>query len=417
MQATRRTRSALFVRRVPTSTLILALALASSGLAADGALSLAPSELDSRIGQAVFRTISIGFSIYNQGDQAGCFRLYQGTLIVVEPMLGHRPELQREVAKALKDVELVPSISQKAFDLRKILDRVLTVVRSGPSPPPTAMTPQPQPQPRSAPKPLWTRLGGEPAVKAVVHDFVALAATDPQVDFTRGGKYSLDAVGVANLEKFLVDLISEVTGGPLKYEGRSMKTAHQGMAITDAQFDALAGDLSVVLNKYNVPKQETDELIAIVASTRKDIVEGPSATTAAVPPPPTPGAAIALWARLGGETAVKAVVHDFIALAATDPQIDFTRGGRYPLDAAGIAHLEKLLVELISTVSGGPLKYEGRAMKPLHQGMAITDAQFDALAGDLSLVLKSYNVPRKEADELLAIIAVTRKDVVEAGPR
>src|SRR5207249_4059484 len=86
-------------------------------------------------------------------------------------------------------------------------------------------------------KPLWARLGGEPAVKAVVHDFVALAAGDPQVDFTRGGRYPLDAAGVANLEKLLVELISAVTGGPLKYEGRAMKTVHRGMAITNAQFD------------------------------------------------------------------------------------------------------------------------------------------------------------------------------------
>src|SRR3954465_10835557 len=49
-------------------------------------------------------------------------------------------------------------------------------------------------------------------------------------------------------------------------------------------------------------------------------------------------------------------------------------------------------------------KYEGRAMRPVHRGMAITDAQFDALAGDLVVVLTTYNVP-KEADELLAIVA------------
>jgi hemoglobin len=115
---------------------------------------------------------------------------------------------------------------------------------------------------------------------------------------------------------------------------------------------------------------------------------------------------------------VKAVVHDFVTLAANDPQVDFTRGGRYPLDAVAVANLEKLLVELISAVASGPLKYEGRALKPAHQGMAITDAQFDALANDLGAVLRKYRVPKKEADELLAIVASTRKDVVEAaGPR
>jgi hemoglobin len=387
------------IRRVATSTLILI--LASSALAADGTVST--QDLDSRVDQAIFRTISIGAPLYNQGDPAGCYRLYQGALFVIEPMLGHRADLRQEVTKSLRDVEALPSYAQRATELRRILDRVRSLVQSAPAP--------------SSAKPLWARLGGEPAVKAVVHDFVALAAGDPQVDFTRGGRYSLDAAGVANLEKLLVELISAVTGGPLKYEGRPMKAVHQGMAITDAQFNALAGDLIVVLKKYNVPKKETDELIGVIASTRKDIVESPTAATPAPPPPSPPSTAggTPLWTRLGGEPAVKAVVHDFVALAASDPQVDFTRGGKYPIDAAGVANLEKLLVELISAVTGGPLKYEGRAMKTVHRGMAITNAQFDALAGDLSVVLTKYDVPKKEADELLAIIASTRKDIVEAG--
>jgi Bacterial-like globin len=72
-----------------------------------------------------------------------------------------------------------------------------------------------------------------------------------------------------------VQLISALAGGPLKYEGRAMKSAHQGMAINDEQVDALAGDLIVVLKKYNVPKEETDELLSVIASTRKDIVGSP----------------------------------------------------------------------------------------------------------------------------------------------
>ena len=45
------------------------------------------------------------------------------------------------------------------------------------------------------------------------------------------------------------------------------------MKITNAEFDALAGDLIATLKKFNVPQAEIDELIKIVASTRSDIVE------------------------------------------------------------------------------------------------------------------------------------------------
>jgi hemoglobin len=260
----------------PVTAFALILSLATPGLAGDGSLS--PREIDSRIDQGIYRTIGIGAPIFNQGDQAGCYRLYQGTLLAIEPMLGHRAELRQEVAKGLQAVELLPTYAQRAMDLRKILDRVLNAVRSSPIPVAVAVA---APAPASAPAPtplppLWTRLGGEPAVRAVVHDFVALAAGDPQVDFSRGGRYPLDEAGAAHLEALLVQLISAVAGGPLKYEGRAMKTVHRGMAISDAQFDALAGDLVVVLKKYNVPKKEADELLAIIASTRKDVVEAES---------------------------------------------------------------------------------------------------------------------------------------------
>ena len=137
----------------------------------------------------------------------------------------------------MKDVELVPGYAQRAMNLRRMLDRILNTVRSSPASAPASTPPQAVSAP-SPPRPLWARLGGEPAVKAVVHDFVALAADDPQVDFTRGGRYPLDAAGIANLERLLVELISAVSGGPLGYEGRAMKPVHRGMAITDAQFDA-----------------------------------------------------------------------------------------------------------------------------------------------------------------------------------
>ena len=63
-------------------------------------------------------------------------------------------------------------------------------------------------------------------------------------------------------------------GGPQKYTGRSMKNVHAGMGITNAEFDALAGDLKASLDKFKVPTQEQQELLAIVGSTRADIVSG-----------------------------------------------------------------------------------------------------------------------------------------------
>jgi hemoglobin len=51
-----------------------------------------------------------------------------------------------------------------------------------------------------------------------------------------------------------------------------MRAAHVGMKITDDEFNALAVDLATVLKKYSVPQAEIDELMAIIGTTRKDIV-------------------------------------------------------------------------------------------------------------------------------------------------
>lgn len=120
-------------------------------------------------------------------------------------------------------------------------------------------------------KPLFERLGGTPAITAVVDDFVGRAATNPKVNFLRDGKYA--KIDVAQLKVRLVQFISMATGGPSKYEGRDMKTAHAGMKIKSSEFDALAGDLSASLDKFKVPAKEKGELMTIAASTKPAMVE------------------------------------------------------------------------------------------------------------------------------------------------
>jgi len=126
-------------------------------------------------------------------------------------------------------------------------------------------------------KPLYERLGGGAAVKAVVDDFVATAAGDPAVNFTRKGtakEWQPTDANVARLKKRLVQFLSIAFGAKgVKYEGKDMKTVHKGMGITEAEFDALAGHLQAALQKHNVPQAEMDEVMKIAASTAPDIVE------------------------------------------------------------------------------------------------------------------------------------------------
>jgi hemoglobin len=120
---------------------------------------------------------------------------------------------------------------------------------------------------------LYARIGGEAALTKVVDEFVARAAANPKVNFTRNGTWQATDAAVQRLKQHLVAFLGGAFGGPQKYTGRSMKAAHQGMAITQAEFDALAADLKAVLEANKVGKAEVDQIMKIAASTAPDIVE------------------------------------------------------------------------------------------------------------------------------------------------
>jgi hemoglobin len=116
------------------------------------------------------------------------------------------------------------------------------------------------------PKSLYDRLGGQPAITAVVDDFVGNVAADSRINgfFAR--------TDIPRLKKNLVDQICAGTGGPCAYTGRDMKTAHKGMNITDAQFGALVEDLTKSLDKFKVPQKEQGGLLAVLGPMKPQIV-------------------------------------------------------------------------------------------------------------------------------------------------
>jgi len=115
-------------------------------------------------------------------------------------------------------------------------------------------------------KSLYDRLGGKDAIVAVVDDFVGNVAADSRINryFAR--------TDIPRLKRNLVDQICAGTGGPCTYTGRDMKSAHAGMGVTNADFDALVGDLVKSLDKFKVPDKEKGELLGILGPMRPSIV-------------------------------------------------------------------------------------------------------------------------------------------------
>jgi hemoglobin len=113
---------------------------------------------------------------------------------------------------------------------------------------------------------LYDRLGGQPAITAVVDDFLGNVAADMRIN----GRFA--NANLPRLKIRLVELIAAGSGGPQKYTGRDMKNAHQGMNITVAEFGALVEDLGKSLDKFKVPAKEKGELLAILGPMQGDIV-------------------------------------------------------------------------------------------------------------------------------------------------
>jgi hemoglobin len=131
-----------------------------------------------------------------------------------------------------------------------------------PPPPPMAAVPAPPPPAAS----LYQRLGGQPAIVAVIDDFVGNVAGDPRINrfFARAN--------VPRLKQGLVDQVCQATGGPCVYKGPPMEVVHRGMRITDADFNALVEDLVRTLNKFKVPPREQQELLGILGPLKPTIV-------------------------------------------------------------------------------------------------------------------------------------------------
>lgn len=254
----------------------------AGGAAAQDDTPLDRKALDQQVYTTLRGVINRGADMYNAGDYAGCYRLFEGALLTVKPLIEHRPDVQKAIDRGMAEAARSPDMRRRAWALRGVLDGVRTdingkgAVAKGGVP--------------GGKKTLWERLGGEANVRKVVDDFTALASTDEKVNFTRDGKYKPTKEDIVALKNSLVALISATTGGPLKYTGKDMKEVHKGMGITNEEFNALGNDLVTALTKNGAAADDIAALVKIIDSTRKDIVEAKGEEKPEDAPKPKPKA-------------------------------------------------------------------------------------------------------------------------------
>lgn len=119
-------------------------------------------------------------------------------------------------------------------------------------------------------KTLYERLGGYDAMAAVANDLLPRLRTDPQL-----GRFwaHRGEDGVNREKQLLIDFLCASAGGPMYYRGRDMALCHRGMRISEGDWTVFLGHAGATLAKFQVPEAEQREVVALVQSLRKDIVE------------------------------------------------------------------------------------------------------------------------------------------------
>ncbi len=117
---------------------------------------------------------------------------------------------------------------------------------------------------------LYARLGGYDTMAAVAEDLLPRLMAD-----SRLGRFweNRGDDGLAREKQLLIDFLCASAGGPLLYTGRDMKTSHKGMGINQDDWRAFMTHLNAMLDKFEVPERERNDVVSFIESTKADIVE------------------------------------------------------------------------------------------------------------------------------------------------
>lgn len=119
---------------------------------------------------------------------------------------------------------------------------------------------------------LYERLGGLAPLSVVVSEFIDVIVVDDTLNANPAIDASRKAVPAPYLKYQVTSMVCQATGGPCQYIGRSMKDSHQHLNITTAEWQHMVVLLIGVFDKFEIPEKEQQELLAIVDTTKADIV-------------------------------------------------------------------------------------------------------------------------------------------------
>lgn len=115
-----------------------------------------------------------------------------------------------------------------------------------------------------------------------------------------------------------------------------------------------------------------------------------------------------LYDDLGGHDGVTAIISGLLDYTLDDDRIAHT------FDNSDVERVERLLVEQICELSGGPCTYSGVSMAKSHRGLDLNMMHFNALVENLQRAMRDEDISNGTQNRLLALLAPMKPDVVDA---
>ncbi len=107
---------------------------------------------------------------------------------------------------------------------------------------------------------------GKEGIARIMDDFVPRISSDPRI------KARFEETNLDRLKLMLTQQVCYLTGGPCQYGGRDMTEVHASLGLKNLDFNALAEDLQLSMDKEQVPFAAQNRLLAKLAPMQRVIV-------------------------------------------------------------------------------------------------------------------------------------------------
>ena len=112
---------------------------------------------------------------------------------------------------------------------------------------------------------LYERVGGELAVRKLVHEFYERVLADADL------KPFFKNASMDKLRRMQLEFFSAALDGPITYTGRPLSDVHHGRGITKHHFALYVGHLIETLRDHGINEQEVHDIIGRISTYVNDI--------------------------------------------------------------------------------------------------------------------------------------------------